>query len=172
MTAEPIDINALFKIQYGMYIVSSKLGAKLNGQIATTVMQVTHEPIQISVCLSKNTLTHEMIQTSRVFGISVLSQTTPMTFIGKFGYKCGRNFDKCTGVCCEQNITGCPLILDNSLVVLESKVSKTLDVGTHTIFVGNLLYAKQIQDGTAMSYEYYHTVLKGKAPANAPTYTG
>ncbi len=165
-----IDTDTLFKIQYGMYIVTSKLNDKLNGQIATTVMQVSNDPIQLSVCLSNQTYTHEMVQQSKVFGVSILNQNTPMTFIGKFGYKSGRNTDKCAEVDYEQNLTGAPLIVNHALVVLECNVVKKLNLDTHTIFVGNLLSAKKIQDGIAMTYEYYHTELKGKAPETAPTY--
>ncbi|MCK4608186.1 MAG: flavin reductase [Gammaproteobacteria bacterium] len=165
-----IDINCLFKVQYGLYIVSSTLDNKLNGQIATTVMQITNCPIKFSICLSKNTLTHEMISKSKVFAASVLSQNAPMAFIGKFGFKSGRELDKYKNTKFEQNITGCPLTLDYSLAVLEGKVSQTLDLNTHTIFVGDLLSAKRIATGTAMTYEYYYTVIKGKSPENAPTY--
>jgi flavin reductase (DIM6/NTAB) family NADH-FMN oxidoreductase RutF len=167
---QQIDAQALFKIQYGMYIITSKLGDKLNGQIATTLTQVTSDPIQIAVTLSKKTLTHEIIMHSKVFGASVLSQDAPMAFIGRFGYRCGRDFAKCDGISYEQNITGVPMVLEHALVVLEAQVTNAVDVGTHTIFIGNLLSNKKIKDDTAMTYEYYHTVIKGKSPENAPTY--
>jgi ferric-chelate reductase [NAD(P)H] len=162
--------KVLFKLTYGMYIVTSELNGKLNGQIATTVMQVTNDPIKISVCLSKKTFTHEMIQTNKKFGVSILTQETPMKFIGNFGFRCGRNCEKCEGVNFVQKVTNCPLITDYSLGVLEASVESMLDIGTHTIFVGPILNAIDLKDGIPLTYEYYHRVIKGKSPENAPTY--
>lgn len=165
-----IDTNVLYRIQYGMYIITSKLNDKLNGQIATTVMQVTNSPIQLSVCLSNKTLTHEMIMQSNIFGVSILNQNAPMAFIGRFGFKCGRDTEKCVGIKYEHNITGCPLVTENSLAIMEAEVQQTVNLGSHTLFIGTLLSSKTISDGIAMTYEYYHTVIKGKSPENAPTY--
>lgn len=165
-----IDISSLYKIQYGMYIITSKLGDKINGQIATTVMQVTNSPIQLSVCLSNKTLTHEMIMQSKVFGVSILRQETPMVFIGRFGFKCGRDTEKCKGVNYEQNLTGCPLVIENSLATMEAQVQQTVNLDSHTLFIGTLLSAKNIDNGTALTYEYYHSIIKGKSPENAPTH--
>ncbi len=165
-----IDEVALFKIQYGLYVVTSKADDKLNGQIATTVMQVTDTPIKVMVGLSKNTLTHDMVQDSNAFGVSVLAQDAPMTFIGKFGYKSGRKSDKFSDTNFEENITGVPLVLDHAVMVLEANVIQTLDIETHTLFVGELQSNRMVQGGEAMTYEYYHTVLRGKSPENAPTY--
>ncbi len=165
-----IDEFALFKIQYGLYIVTSKVDSKLNGQIATTVMQVTDTPIKIMVGLSKNTLTHSMVKESGVFGVTELTQDTPMTFIGEFGYKSGRDVDKFVDTNYEQNMTGVPLVLDNAVMVLEAKVIQSLDIKTHTLFVGELQSNRMVQNGEAMTYEYYHTVLRGISPENAPTH--
>jgi ferric-chelate reductase [NAD(P)H] len=162
--------RVLFKLTYGMYVVTAELNGKLNGQIATTVMQVTNDPIKISVCLSKTTLTHEMVLATKNFGVSILSQETPMTFIGHFGFRCGRDCDKCAGINFIQKITKCPLITDYSLAAFEVSVETMLDIGTHTIFVGPLLSTTDIQDGIPLTYDYYHRVIKGKSPANAPTY--
>lgn len=165
-----IDLEALFKIQYGMYVVTSFWGDKLNGQIATTVMQVASEPVKITVGLSKNTYTHELLLQSKVFGVSVLAQDAPMPFIGLFGFKCGRDLNKCANVAYKKGVTGCPLIQEHTLVVLEAKVVNQLDIDTHTIFVGELVSSERVHDGAAMTYEYYHEVIRGKSPKNAPTY--
>lgn len=165
-----IDENALFKIQYGMYLVSSKTDDKQNAQIATTVMQITNTPNKFVVGLSNTTLTHSLVKESGVFGVTVLEQNTPMTFIGRFGFKSGRDIDKLEGIDYETNQTGVPLILDHGLMVLEAKVIQTLDVGTHTLFVGELVSNRSVKEGAAMTYEYYHSVIRGKSPENAPTH--
>lgn len=165
-----IDLSVLYKIQYGMYIVTTKHGDKINGQIATVVFQVTNDPVKLAVCLSKNTYTYELITQSKVIGISVLAQETPAKIIGSFGYRCGRSCLKFSGVKYECGITGVPLVVDDALAVLEMNVEQMIDVKTHVIFVGELKSAKKIRDGVAMTYEYYHTVIKGESPENAPTF--
>jgi|SRR3989339_913214 len=167
-----IDLDSLFKIQYGMYIVTSRDGNKLNGQIATTVMQVTCDPIKIMTCLSRNTLTHEMVVKSKIFGISVLNENTPMKFIGHFGYRSGRDFNKFENIAYEMGPTGAPLVTENVITVLDAKVIDIFDVKTHTIFIGQVESSKNLKEGVAMTYEFYHTDLKGKSPENAPTYQG
>lgn len=165
-----IDLNVLYKIQYGMYIITTKLDDKINGQLATVVFQVTSSPIQLAVCLSKKTYTHELVQQSKIIGISVLVQDTPTKAIGLFGYRCGRDCFKFGGVNYETGVTGVPLVTDNALAVMEIAVNQIMDVGTHTLFVGELKSSKKIREGVAMTYEYYHEVKKGKSPENAPTY--
>jgi len=168
---ELVDENALFKVQYGLYIVTAADGKKLNGQIATTVMQVTYDPVvKISVCLSKNTLTHEMIAKTKKLGVTVLEQATPMDFIGKFGFKSGREVEKFTDVKFEKGVTKVPLVLDHGLVIMEGEVEKSFDIGSHTIFVAELKSCRAIAKGPAMTYEYYYTVMRGRSPENAPTY--
>ena len=165
-----ICLESLCKIQYGMYIVTSKDANKKNGQIATVVSQVTAEPIQLMTCISKETLTHEMIEATGLIGVSILEEATPMKFIGHFGFRSGREFDKFVDMPFKEGKLGVPLVLKHTLVVLEGQVNRCLDVGTHTIFVFEVLSSDRVKKGEAMTYEYYHTVVKGKSPKNAPTY--
>lgn len=165
-----IDLNALFKIQYGMYIVTSKYEEKINGQIATVVFQVTNNPVQLAICLSKNTYTYELALKSMVLGISVLSEEAQAKEIGIFGYKCGRECFKFSGVTYETGITGVPLVTDNVIVIMEVNVKQIVDVGTHVLFIGELSSSKKIRDGNALTYENYHIIRKGKTPENAPTF--
>ena len=93
-----MDFNALNKISYGMYVISSIKENALNGQICNSVMQITSEPVKIAVCINKQNLTHEFIEKSKVFTVSVLSKETPLEFIGRFGFRSGRDFDKFKGI--------------------------------------------------------------------------
>jgi ferric-chelate reductase [NAD(P)H] len=166
-----VDLTALFKINYGLYIISSKFENKLNGQIANAVMQVTSEPPKIAICLNKNNLTHEFIEKSRIFTISILSKETPLTFIGHFGFKSGRDIDKFKDV----NFiigekTGAPIVKDYTVAFIECKVIEKFDVGTHTIFIGEVLNCDKLSEDEPMTYAYYHEVKKGKASKNAPTF--
>ncbi len=164
--------TALQKCSYGVYIVSSKKDGKLNGQIANTVMQVTSDPPAVSVCLNKANLTHDMIMSSRAFTVSILCEDAPMEFIGRFGYKSGRDIEKFDGIGYRLGKTGMPIVSDYSAGFMECEVTGTMDVGTHTIFVGRVIDADVILEGPPMTYEYYHRVKGGKSPKTAPTYAG
>ncbi len=113
-----MNLKALYAISYGLYVIGSRKGARLNGQIANTVIQVCSEPPAISVCINKGNLTHEFIKDSGVFTVSVLSQDTPLSFIGRFGFKSGRDIDKFDGINYRIGETQAPIILDHTLLPL------------------------------------------------------
>jgi ferric-chelate reductase [NAD(P)H] len=165
-----INLAVLNQIQYGIFIVSSFLNEKINGQIATVVFQVTNEPIQIATCLNKSNLTHQFVTASKAFGVSILSQQADLKFIGTFGFHTGHNFDKFARINYKKSVTGSPLVLDNTIGVLDLKVTKTVDINTHTLFIGSLLDSEKINDTPPLTYDYYYSVLKGKNHQHAPTF--
>jgi len=167
---KPVNVKALHKLGYGLYIVSSRKGDRLNGQIANTVFQITSEPPTIAVSINKNNLTHEFITASKVLAVSVLSQDTPLTFIGRFGFKSGRDIDKLKEINYKIGETGAPVVTEHTLAYLEVKVDKEVDAGTHTIFIGKLVGAEVITEGEPMTYAYYHQVKRGTTPKTAPSY--
>lgn len=166
-----IDQQALFDMTYGVYIVSTMFGTKRNGQIANTVMQITGEPdIRVTACLNKANYTTELVGKSGAFSVSVLEQDVPMTFIGLFGFKCGRDVDKFEKVNYLTGATGVPIVTDWSLSVIEAKVRETIEMPTHMFFIGEVIGAKHIKDGTSLTYADYHLIKKGKSPKTAPTF--
>lgn len=166
-----IDIQALYTISYGLYIVSSGDSNKGNGFISNTVFQVTAEPPRFAVCCSKDNYTAEIIIKCQVFSVSVLAQGASSEIFGKFGYRSGRSFDKMAGTSVKYGKTGVPIVLDESIAFFECRVIQTIDVGTHLLFIGELLDAESIDGATEpLTYNYYRKVKKGVAPKNAPTY--
>ncbi len=165
-----MNLKALYKLGYGLYVVSSRRGDRLNGQIANTVFQITSEPPTIAVSINKSNLTHEFIAESKVLAVSVLSQDTPLSFIGHFGFKSGRDIDKFEGINYKIGETQAPVILDNTLAYLEARVAQEVNAGTHTIFVGELIGADVLREGEPMTYAYYHQVKRGTTPKTAPVY--
>jgi flavin reductase (DIM6/NTAB) family NADH-FMN oxidoreductase RutF/rubredoxin len=165
-----INLEALHNISYGLYVVSSRKGDRLNGQIANTVFQVASSPPTIAVCINKQNLTHEFISESKVVAASVLSQDTPLRFIGLFGFKTGREVDKFKDTNYKLGESQVPLILDHSLAYLEARVINQVDVGTHTIFIGDLVGADVLKEGKPMTYAYYHQIKGGTTPKTAPSY--
>jgi flavin reductase (DIM6/NTAB) family NADH-FMN oxidoreductase RutF/rubredoxin len=165
-----MNVKALHKLSYGLYVVSSRKNDRINGQIANAVFQVTSEPPTLAVCINKQNLTHEFIKESGVFAVSILAHETPLSFIGRFGFKSGREIDKFAGV---NHMTGqsrAPVVTDHTLAYLEGKVTGEVDVGTHTIFTAQLVEADIIREGEPMTYAYYHEVKRGAIPRSAPSY--
>jgi flavin reductase (DIM6/NTAB) family NADH-FMN oxidoreductase RutF/rubredoxin len=165
-----MDKTTFHKISYGVYVICSKDAEKLNGQIANTLFQVTSEPPTIAVSINKQNLTHEYIEKSKVFTVSILDKNTPLSFIGTFGFKSGRDVDKFKKVNFKLGTTEAPIVLDHTLAYLEAQVIDKIDVETHTIFIGKIKDAAILSQESAMTYEYYHKVKGGYSPKNAPTY--
>ena len=165
-----MDPNALHNLSYGMYIVSSAKGGKFNGQIANTVFQITSEPVTVAISINKQNLTHDFIESSSVFCMSVLDESTPLPFIGKFGFRSGKTEDKFKDTKFEVSKSGCPIVLENTIAYIEAKVIEKLDCGTHTLFLGEMTDSKIIADGKPMTYSYYHETKRGTTPPKAPTY--
>lgn len=165
-----MNLKAIQKICYGMYIIGSKKEGKLNGQIANTAFQITSEPPTIAISINKLNLTHEFIMESKVFAISILTNEAPMTLIGNFGFKSGRDIDKFQDVKFKPGSTGAPIVLEYTSSYLECEVVGITDVGTHSIFIGKVVDCDTLSDGEPMTYAYYHQIKGGKSPKTAPTY--
>jgi flavin reductase (DIM6/NTAB) family NADH-FMN oxidoreductase RutF/rubredoxin len=166
-----INFEAQFKISYGLYIVSSGDNTKGNGFISNTVFQVTAVPARFACCCHKNNFTTDLIIQSGAFSVSILHKETPLETIGRFGYKSGKDIDKLEGMQLKYGETGVPIVMNDCIAFLECKVVQTMDVGTHIMFIGDLVQSDIIDDkAEPLTYDYYRKVKKGVAPQNSPTY--
>ena len=163
--------EAFYKITYGIYVVSSTHDGQSNGYVANTVFQVTSKPARFAIACNKDNHTCGLINQSQVFAFSVLQQDTKAELIGLFGYKSGRTLNKFASVRHRTGRTGAPILLEDALAWFECKVVQTIDVGTHLLFVGEMVDGDVI-DGSQppLTYAYYRDVKKGKSPKNAPTF--
>ncbi len=169
--SEHFDPRALWKVSYGLYVVTSRSAdGKPNGQIANTVFQVTAEPPQVAVAINKGNFTHRYIEESKAFAVSVLSQEAPMKFIGLFGFRSGRDIDKLSQVEHKAGRTGAPVVLDYALSFFEVEVKEAVDLGTHTLFVGEVVAGEPLGEGIPLTYADYREKKKGKTPETAPTH--
>lgn len=162
--------QALFKLNYGMYIISSLNENKFNGQLANTVFQVTADPAILAISINKSNLTHDYITSSGKFSISVITTDAPMTFLGTFGFKSGRDIDKFKDTAYLTGSSGVPVVTDFSCAYLELEVINSVDAVTHTVFLGKVLDGEVLNEAEPMTYAYYHLVKKGLSPKTAPTY--
>jgi flavin reductase (DIM6/NTAB) family NADH-FMN oxidoreductase RutF/rubredoxin len=166
-----MSYETYFKISYGLYVVTTRSGNMKGGYIANTVFQVTATPPNFAISCNKDNYTAGLIMQSKVFGFSVLSEKANPALIGNFGYKSGRDFDKFEGVNYINGISGIPIVTDSSVAWFECRVSQSYEVGSHIIFIGEVIDNGIIEEkGKPLTYSYYREVLKGYSPKNAPTY--
>jgi flavin reductase (DIM6/NTAB) family NADH-FMN oxidoreductase RutF/rubredoxin len=165
-----IDYEAFFKITYGLYVVASGDETNGNGFISNTVFQITADPPQFAASCNKNNFTTEFIQNSGYFSVSVLSEETPTEIYTKFGYKSGKEIKKFESSSIKYGSSGVPIVLDGAIAYLEMKVVKQLDMGSHILFIGEVISSEILDEKEPITYAYYRKVKKAASPKNAPTY--
>lgn len=165
-----MDKTALTKIHYGMFIITSAFDGKTGGQIANTVFQITSNPPSIAISISKQNNTHFLLEKSGKFAASCLTEEASFEFIGKFGFRSSRDFDKFAGTNFINGQNGIPVVTDFVNAYFEAGIISVLDTETHTVFLGKLTNAAILNDKPSMTYDYYHKVKKGFTPKNAPTF--
>ncbi|HUT30495.1 MAG TPA: flavin reductase family protein [Sedimentisphaerales bacterium] len=166
-----LDLESLFKLSYGMCIVGSRKEDRLNGCIVNTVFQITPEPPMVAASINRACLTHEYISNSRVLSVSILSTDAPMPFIGRFGFRSGRDANKFEQVNFKTGRTGSPIVLDNTAAFLEVEVTDSIDILTHTLFIGKIVASETLDDeAVPMTYDYYRDIKHGRTPKTAATY--
>lgn len=155
-----MDANALFKLSYGLFVLSAKDGEKDNGCIINTVMQVTDSPKQVCIAVNKQNFTCEMIQKTGKFNLSILSEKAQFDLFKQFGFQSGRNADKFDGIKCERSENGLLYLTEQSNAYLSCSVVSESDLGTHIMFVASVDDAAVLNDDPSVTYDYYHKNIK------------
>ena len=165
--------NAMFKIPYGLYVVTTNVDGRDNGCISNTLAQVTASPNQVSLCICKQNLTCEMIEKSGIFTASVISEKACFSLFQRFGFQSGRQVDKF------KDFTGCERVANGTLAVTEgtnayisAKVDKTVDLGTHMMFIGEVTEMKTLSDVPSATYCYYQEHIKPKPQPSSDVQNG
>lgn len=170
-----MNTKSVYKISYGLYVLTASDGDKENGCIINTLAQQTSSPMQISVTVNKANLTHDMIKSTGKFNVSVIDQSADFSLFKHFGFQSGKNAQK-FGT--PDSYKFSPCYSDNGLLYIKSgtnafmsgKVVNEIDLGTHTMFIAEMTDAEVLSDKPSMTYEYYQANVKPK-PA-APKKTG
>ena len=165
-----MNYEALFKLSYGLYIVSAKHGDIKNGYIANTVFQVTAEPPQLAISCSKDNFSEKLIRDSGKFSVSILRENADSSLIGNFGYKSGREINKFIGIDYFVSSEDIPVVMDNCVAWFTCEITQIVDVDTHTLFIGRIINNDLLSAKKPLTYDYYRNVKKAKSPKNAPTY--
>lgn len=160
---------AFTKLSYGLYVVTTWKGdSKPTGCTANAAMQITSDPQTIAISINHDNYTNSCIKESGRFAISVLGEHTDPAVIGSFGFRSGRNCEKFDAL--DPIIKGYMPIVPGTVAYVCCEVIDTMETSTHTVFLGKVTDADILSDDTPMTYAYYHNVIKGRSPKNAPTY--
>lgn len=162
--------TALFKLSYGLYIISSLDEGRGVGCVANTLQQVTSSPIHVSITLNKDNYTQQVIAKSGIFHASILTKEVDMDIIRTFGFQSSKDHNKFANLPIKNDVLGIPYITQHSAASLTCKVVNQLDLGTHVLFIGEVVDADIVSDEEVMTYAYYHQVKNGVTPKNAPSY--
>ncbi len=162
--------DALYKLTYGIFVLTTNQNGKDNGCIINTVQQVTAEPNRIAIAVNKLNYTQDMIQNSGKFCISVLSEAADFELIKRFGFQTGKEVNKFEGFTeCKRDENGIYYITKGTNSYFSVDVEQTVDLGTHTMFIGKVKDMKVLNDVPSATYSYYHQHIKSQSQENIIT---
>jgi flavin reductase (DIM6/NTAB) family NADH-FMN oxidoreductase RutF len=158
-----VDMKTMFKLSYGLFLLTAKDGAKDNGCIINTVLQITEKPLRVTVAVNKANLTHDMILKTGAFNISILTESAPFNIFERFGFHSGKNTDKFAGdTGGAYTANGIRYLPEHTNGIISAKVKDAFDYGTHTLFVADVTQAFMLSDEPSVTYQYYFTHIKPK----------
>lgn len=158
-----IDNNALFKLSYGLYVLSARCDGNDNACIVNTVFQITDSPKTVAVAVNKKNYTHDLILLSERFNVSAISVSADFALFKRFGFSSGRDTDKFADFDgAERAENGIMRLSKASNAYICVKVTKCVDCGTHTLFIGEVTDAKMLSDEKSVTYNYYFEYIKSK----------
>lgn len=155
-----MDIKALQKIGYGLYVITSKGERGDNGMIGNAIMQLTENPNQIAVCINKNNYSHGLIKESGKMNVCCLSTDAPFSIIQRFGFQSGRDTDKFEGLSFKRSANGLAYLSEHTCAYFSLEVTAYTDMGSHGLFICTVTEAETLSEKEAMSYAYYHKEVK------------
>lgn len=166
-----MNIEAFYKVSYGLYIIGAAYNGKLSGYVANTAFQVTADPARFAISCSKDNFSIDIIRKSGAFSMSVIEKYDTTDIIGLFGFRSSVDVDKFQNTTYITGQTGSPIVTEKCVAWFECEVEQEITLDTHVIFIGKLV-SDGILDSNreSLTYEYYRNVKKGMAPKNAPTY--
>ena len=166
-----IDKTAIFKLSYGLFVLTASDGGKDNGCIINTCIQAAESPERVVIAVNKNGLTHDMILKTKKFNVSVLDESVPMTVFEHFGFQSGRNVNKFASPVygAKKSENDCYFLREHTNAYISGYVTDAIDMGTHTLFIATVVKAVKLADTTSVTYDYYFKNIK---PAPQPKAKG
>lgn len=158
-----MDKKAMYKLSYGLFVLTAKDGDKDNGCIINTAIQAASTPNQVSICVNKANFTHDMILKTGEFTVSIIAQDASFDLFKHFGFQSGRDVDKFADFNeCSRGANGINYITKGTNAFISVKVDKTEDLGSHTMFVGEVTDMEVLSEVPSVTYEYYLNNIKPK----------
>lgn len=157
-----MDIKALFKLSYGVFMLSTKSGDKVNGCITNTCMQVASNPTRVAISVLNTNYTCDLLKESGVFALSILDETVTFETIKYFGFQSGRDVDKMSEIPLPTDINGIPYLGWQTCSVISCRVISKEDLGSHTLFIAEVEDAVLINDHAPLTYADYQSKVKPK----------
>ena len=165
-----MDNKTLYKLTYGLFVLTTKQGEKDNGCIVNTVIQAASEPNTVSVSVSKMNHTHDMICESGVFNASIISEAADFDLFKVFGFQTGREVDKFAEFTdCRRGENGLLYITKGTNAYISAKVTQTVDMGSHTMFIAEVTDMETLNQDPSATYGYYHKHIKPQPQAAVKT---
>ena len=165
--------EAMYKLTYGLFVLTTKSGGKDNGCIINTAIQAASAPNQMSIAVNKANHTHDMIRESGVFNVSVISQDADFELFKRFGFQSGRDVDKFEGFDGAATApNGIPYIKEGTNAWFSVKVDREVDLGSHTMFIGEIADAEVLSETPSVTYVYYLENIKPAPDAKADASAG
>lgn len=160
-----IDTNAMSRISYGLYIVTTNDGTRDNGCVVNTVSQVASSPLSVTVSISKSNYTHDTVRKTGKMNVNCLTTSAPFSVFENFGFKSGRNTDKLAGIQSWRGENGLLFLSDNVNAIMSLTVRDYVDLGSHGLFICSVTSAFEISDDESLTYTYYQKHIKPKPKA-------
>ena len=161
-----MDKKAMYKLSYGLFVLTAKEADKDNGCIINTAIQAASEPNQLSICVNRQNYTHDMVKRTGEFTVSVLSRNADFGLFKHFGFQSGRDVNKFENFTqCSRGANGIYYITEGTNAYLSVKVKKTEDLGSHTMFIGEITDMEVLSEAPSVTYDYYLNNIKPKPQA-------
>ena len=155
-----MDKKAMYKLTYGLFVLTANEDGKDNGCIINTAIQAAGEPNQVSISVSKKNYTHDMIVRTGQFNVSILTENSRFETYKHWGFQSGKDVDKAKGFTFYRLENGVIYIVDGVNAVMCARVEQTVDLGTHTLFIAEVTDAFVTEDTPSATYSYYHKNIK------------
>ena len=157
-----MDKKALYQLTYGVFLLSTKAGDKVNGCITNTCIQVANSPTRVAISVLNTNYTCDLIKESGIFALSLLDNTCTFQTIKHFGFQSGRDVDKFDGLTLPTDVNGVPYLAWQTTAVISCKVLESTDLGSHTLFIAEVVDAKLLNDNAPLTYADYQANVKPK----------
>ena len=158
-----MDKKAMYKLTYGLFVLTANENGKDNGCIINTAIQAAGDPNQVSISVSKQNYTHDMIVRTGKFTVSSITEKADFSLFKRFGFQSGKDTDKFQGFDgWMRGINGVTYITEGTNAYISVEVEKSVDLGSHTLFIGKVTDMEVLSDDKSVTYEFYQSNIKPK----------